>query len=116
MNGGDHRFWAAFERVLNFGERSAFRRFAELGNVCAGNKGAAGANQNDGFNGRIGRGLLDAVAKAGAHVCRKRIHRRCIDREHGDIAFTGQVGNGIDGGHRACPLRLLQLAGSCSAP
>ncbi len=70
VNGGDNRLRIVFERILDFGNRRALGRLAELGNVGAGDKGAAAANQNDGFDGRVCRGLLGAVTKAAAHICR----------------------------------------------
>ena len=106
MQSGDHRLRTAFERALDFGKRCALRRLAELGNIRARDKGAARADQDDRFDRGVRCCLPGAVAKAVAHVGRQCVDRRRIDREHGDIAFTGQIGYGIDGGHRAAPLQL----------
>ena len=60
MDGGDDRL----RRVLDFGQHFAetrrLRRLAEFGDVGAGDKGAAGAGQNDRLHFRIGDRALDA--------------------------------------------------------
>ena len=99
MNGGDDRFRTAFKRALDFRDRRTFGRLAELGNIRAGDKGTAGADQNDCLDGRISRCLQDAVANAIAHIGRKRIHGWRIDRDDGDVAFAAEVCYGIDGAH-----------------
>ena len=54
VDGGDHRLRTALERALDLGKRCALRRLAELGNVGAGDKGAARADQDDRFDRRVG--------------------------------------------------------------
>src|SRR5262249_50156381 len=106
VQGGYYRLRTALQRALDFEKGRALRRLAELGNIRARDKGAARADQHDRFDGRVRCGLLRVITKAVAHLRRQGIDRRRIDREHGDIAFTGQIGYGIDGGHRAAPLQL----------
>ncbi len=76
MNGGDDGLRAALQRGLDFRHAGAFRRFAEFRNVGAGDEGAAGANQHDGFHGRIGGGLSGAVAQTIAHLLGERVDGR----------------------------------------
>ena len=44
VNRGDHRLGRAFHFVLHFRQRRAARRLAKLGDISAGNEGAAIAN------------------------------------------------------------------------
>jgi hypothetical protein len=76
VQGRDHRLRASFQRVLDFRKCGALRWLAELGNIGPGDKGAAGADQHDRLDGRIGCRLPGAVAKAVADVGRERIDRR----------------------------------------
>ena len=62
--------------VLDFGYRGALWGLAEFGNVGAGNEGAAGANQDDGFDGGVRGGLPGAIAKTVAHVLGERVDWR----------------------------------------
>ena len=97
----NHRLGASLDRGLNVVERGPLGRLAEFGNVGAGNKSAAVADQHDGLHRGVGRCLRDAGTEAVADVGGKRVDRRRVDREHGDVAFAGEIGHGIDGGHFA---------------
>ena len=108
----DHRLGTAFEGALDLGERRALRGFAKLGNVGAGNKRAPGANQTM---------ALTAGSAAALPAPSRRPLRTSADSAltggelivmNRDIAFTGQVGYSIDGGHRALPLQSCR-AGAC---
>ena len=76
VHGGNDRLRTAFKCGLQFRQRRAFGGLAEFGNVGAGDKRAAGANHDDGFDGGVGAGLLDSVAKTVANFRRKRIDGR----------------------------------------
>ena len=65
---GNDRLRSALKCCLQFRQCRAFDGFAEFGNIGAGDEGAAGANHDDGFDGGVGRRLLDAVAQAVANI------------------------------------------------
>ena len=95
------RLGASLDRRLNVEQRGPLGRLAEFGNVGAGDEGAAVADQHDGLDRGVGRRLRDAGTEAVADVGGKRVDRRRVDRDHGDVAFAGEIGHGIDGGHFA---------------
>ena len=76
VNGGNDGLRAALKCGLDFGYRGALWGLAEFGNVGAGNEGAAGANQDDGFDGWVRGGLAGAIAKTVAHVLGERVDGR----------------------------------------
>ena len=104
----NHRLGASLDRGLNVMERGPLGRLAEFGNVGAGDKSAAVADQHDGLHRGVRRCLRDAGTEAVADVCGKRVDRRRVDGEHGDVAFAGEIGHGIDGGHLRAPFAFLR--------
>ena len=67
MNGGNDRFRRVLHLGQHFMQAGRFWRLAELGDVGAGNEGAAGAGQHDRLHFRVGDGALDALQDAAAH-------------------------------------------------
>ena len=65
---GDDRLGRVLHLVLHVEQAGALHRAAELGDVGAGDEGAALADQHDGLDGRIGDGLLEALDQPVAHV------------------------------------------------
>ena len=73
---GDHRLGRVFHHVLNVGQAGTSHRAAELGDVGAGDEGAAFADQHDGLGGVIGDRGLEAFEQAFADLGRQGVHRR----------------------------------------
>ncbi len=90
---------AILDRRLRLRQARPAHRLAEFGDVGAGDEGAAGADQHDRLGGGIGRRLGDAIAQRVAHPRRKRIDRRRVDGQDGDVAFHAEIGDSVDGGH-----------------
>src|SRR5260370_8339494 len=86
MNGCSSRF----RRVLHLGQRfmqpGRLWRLAELGDVGAGDEGAAGAGQNDRLHLGVGDGALDAIEDAPPDRSAYRVHRMLSDRDDADPA------------------------------
>ncbi len=66
-------------------------RLAELGDVGAGDKGAAAAGQDDRIYFRIGDGALDAIENAAADGGAQRVHGRTVDRDDGNDVTTFEL-------------------------
>ena len=72
-------------------ETRRLRRFAEFGDVGAGDEGAATAGQDDRLHFRIGDGAFDAFENTAADGGAQRIHRRAVDRDDGDHVITFEL-------------------------
>ena len=96
VDGGDDRLRAAFEGVLEFGKVAPFGGLPNSEISAPAMKVRPAQITTMALTAGSAAALRDAVAQPVAHIGRKRIDRRRIDRQHGDIAFAGQVGHGID--------------------
>jgi hypothetical protein len=76
------------------------RRLAELSDVGAGDEGLAFADQHDCFDRAVVGRFLHSFDDALADLLRQRVHRSGIDRENSDIAFDGEIGDGVDSPHQ----------------
>ena len=88
MNRRDHRLRRALDLGQHVMKARRNRRLAELGDVGAGDEGAAGAGQNDRLYVGIGNCALDAIHDAAAHGGAQRVHRRTVDRDDGNHVMT----------------------------
>ena len=104
---GDHRLGRAFHGVLHVVKAGAALRPAELGDVGAGDEGAAVADDHHRLGGRIGQSRGHAASQAVAHVERQRVHRRRVQGDDPDIAFQVVAGHMVDLGHRGVVLAVV---------
>ncbi len=87
MDRRDHRFRAVVEHVV--GAPAGWRggRPAELADVGAGDKAAAGADQHHGLDRWVGIAAVDRTDDALRHAGRQRVDRRVVDRDDTNIAI-----------------------------
>jgi hypothetical protein len=104
---GDDGLGRILDRVADIVQARRLRRFAELGDVGAGDECPAVADQHYRLDGGVGDRLLHAFDDAVAHLLRQRVHGRRIDGQHGDVALRSQIRNGIDGPHRESLLEKI---------
>ena len=70
------------------GEVRRLRGLAELGDVGAGDEGAARADQDDGIDGGVGVERLRRVPEGASECLGERVHRRVVDGDDGDAALA----------------------------
>ena len=87
---GDDRLRARLHGVLHVVERRFGEEHAvlKLGDIGAGDKGLAGADQHDRLGAPIFRGALEPFQERLAHLVAQRIHGRAVEREDGDVSFS----------------------------
>jgi hypothetical protein len=73
---GDHRLGRAFHGVLHIEQARALLRAAELGDVRAGDEGAALADDHDRLGASVGQARRDAARQPVAHRRGEGVHRR----------------------------------------
>src|SRR6185295_15836749 len=94
VNRGDERLGGVLD-ALELCVRAGRTRHRVLGrpqqleglDVGAGDEGGAGADQHDGFGGRVGDAALHRLVDLPPDRGRQRIHRRVVDRDDGDAVF-----------------------------
>src|SRR6202790_4328672 len=85
-------------------ETRRLRRFAEFGDVGAGDEGAAIAGQDDRLHFRIGDGAFDAFENTAADGGAQRIHRRVVHCDDGNDVITLELDHFV---HETLPCGLF---------
>jgi hypothetical protein len=104
VNGDDHGLAVIFEfqeeREQAFTAGLSGSHLAEFFQVCAGDEGAAAADQDDGFDGGVLRDLIERFGNAFGDARAERVDRRIIDGDDGDAVFLREL---HEIGHRKNP-------------
>ncbi len=91
VNGGNDRLGRIFHRHQHLLQAGRLRRLAELGDIGAGDEGAAAAGQHDRLDAGIGNRFLHAIEDTAAYGGAQGIHGRAVHRDNADIAMTFEL-------------------------
>jgi hypothetical protein len=96
---GDHRLRRRVQHRDHLAQmrRRRGRRRVELADLGAARERVAGANQQYGFDVRVGVRLRQPVGDPLAHTVSERVYRRVLEGDDGDLAVDGVSGGGHGG-------------------
>ena len=106
----DHRLGRVLDDVLDVLQGRTGHGLAELGDVGAGDEGLAVADQHDRLDRRVGDGGLEGALQPLADHGRQGVDRRRVQRDDADVAFHGEISDGVDRGHAASTLALKLIS------